>query len=431
MLMDKELTINGIRARQVLDSRGNPTVEADVFLSSGHVGRAIVPSGASTGAGEALELRDGDPEYYGGKGVLKAVWNVNSKIRDVLINNSADQANVDRLMCELDGTENKASLGANAILAVSIANAKAVAKAKNLNFYEHIAELAGTEEEMSLPMPMMNVMNGGAHADWSTDFQEYMIVPTGAKNINDAIRMGAEVFHALKQILKERGYATTVGDEGGYAPNVREGNNEPLECIRQAILAANYRPDEDIKIAMDIASSEFRDGDHYVLRTNGDWKSSDDLINWYTWILDNYPVVSIEDGLAEDDWQGWQQLTKRLGSRLQLVGDDLFVTNTKLLEKGIDEKAGNAILIKPNQIGTLTETIDAVLLAKKHGFNTIISHRSGESEDNSIAHLAVGLGAGQIKTGSLSRSERIAKYNELMRIAEGNSTLGLANPFHK
>lgn len=431
MLMDKELTINGIRARQVLDSRGNPTVEADVFLSSGHVGRAIVPSGASTGAGEALELRDGDPEYYGGKGVLKAVWNVNSKIRDVLINNSADQTNVDRLMCELDGTKNKASLGANAILAVSIANAKAVAKAKNLHFYEHIAELAGTEEEMSLPMPMMNVMNGGAHADWSTDFQEYMIVPTGAKNINDAIRMGAEVFHALKRILKERGYATTVGDEGGYAPNVREGNNEPLECIRQAILAANYRPDEDIKIAMDIASSEFRDGDHYVLRTNGDWKSSDDLINWYTWILDNYPVVSIEDGLAEDDWHGWQQLTKRLGSRLQLVGDDLFVTNTKLLEKGIDEKAGNAILIKPNQIGTLTETIDAVLLAKKHGFNTIISHRSGESEDNSIAHLAVGLSAGQIKTGSLSRSERIAKYNELMRIAEGNSTLGLANPFHK
>jgi enolase len=429
--MEKELTINGIKARQVLDSRGNPTVEADVFLSSGHVGRAIVPSGASTGAGEALELRDGDPSYYGGKGVTKAVWNVNSKIRDVLVGNNADQRNVDKLMCELDGTDNKSSLGANAILAVSMANAKAVAKANGLHFYEYIARIAGTEDEMRLPMPMMNVMNGGAHADWSTDFQEYMIVPTGAENINDAVRMGAEVFHALKKVLKDRGYPTTVGDEGGYAPNVREGNNEPLECIRQAILEAGYRPSDDISIAMDIASSEFYDNDHYVLKTNGDWKSSDDLINWYHWILENYPVVSIEDGLAENDWDGWKDLTERLGRRVQLVGDDLFVTNTKLLQKGIDEKAGNAILIKPNQIGTLSETIDAVLLAKKNGFNTIISHRSGESEDNSISHLAVGLGSGQIKTGSLSRSERIAKYNELMRIAEANSTLGLTNPFKK
>ena len=278
---------------------------------------------------------------------------------------------------------------------------------------------------------MMNVMNGGAHADWSTDFQEYMIIPNGAENINDAIRMGAEVFHALKTVLKNKGYPTTVGDEGGYAPKVREGNNEPLECIRQAILEAGYRPGDDISIAMDIASSEFYDKDHYVLKTNGDWKSSEDLINWYTWILENYPVVSIEDGLSESDWDGWKNLTARLGKRIQLVGDDLFVTNTKLLEKGIKEKAGNSILIKPNQIGTLTETINAVMTAKKAGFTTVMSHRSGESEDNSIAHLAVGLGTGQIKTGSLSRSERIAKYNELMRIAEGNSTLGLANPFKK
>ena len=429
--MDKELTINGIKARQILDSRGNPTVEADVFLSSGHVGRAIVPSGASTGAGEALELRDGDPAFYNGKGVLKAVWNVNSKIRDVLVGNSADQRTVDKLMIDLDGTENKSNLGANAILAVSMATAKAMAKANSLHFYEYIARLAGTEDEMSLPMPMMNVMNGGAHADWSTDFQEYMIVPNGAENINDAVRMGAEVFHALSKVLKEKGYQTTVGDEGGYAPRVHDGDNEPLECIRQAILEAGYRPGDDISIAMDIASSEFYDKDHYVLKTNGDWKSSEDLINWYSWILDNYPVVSIEDGLSESDWEGWKVLTEKLGNKIQLVGDDLFVTNTKLLEKGISEKAGNAILIKPNQIGTLSETIDAVLMAKKAGFKTVMSHRSGESEDNSISHLAVGLGTGQIKTGSLSRSERIAKYNELMRIAEGNSTLGLTNPFKK
>ncbi len=427
--MNNELTINGIRARQVLDSRGNPTVEADVFLSSGHVGRAIVPSGASTGVGEALELRDGDPSYYGGKGVLKAVWNVNSKIRDVLVGNTADQRAVDEMMLDLDGTNNKSNLGANAILAVSLANAKALAKAYNLHFYEYIAKLAGTENEMSIPMPMMNVMNGGAHADWSTDFQEYMIIPNGADNINDAIRMGAEVFHSLKKVLKDKDYPTTVGDEGGYAPKVRDGNNEPLECIRQAILDAGYRPGEDISMAMDVASSEFYEDGHYALKTNGDWKSSEDLINWYEWILENYPVVSIEDGLSESDWDGWKVLTERLGDRAQLVGDDLFVTNTKLLEKGINEKAGNSILIKPNQIGTLSETIDAVLMAKKAGFKTVMSHRSGESEDNTISHLAVGLGTGQIKTGSLSRSERISKYNELMRIAEGNSSLGLFNPF--
>ena len=423
------VSISEIKARQILDSRGNPTVEADVFLSSGHVGRAIVPSGASTGSGEALELRDGDPHYYGGKGVLKAVWNVNSKIRDVLVGNSADQHLIDQIMLELDGTPNKEKLGANAILAVSMATAKAKAKQLRLHFYEYIAELAGTRGEMSLPMPMMNVINGGAHADWSTDFQEYMIIPKGAQNIGDAIRMGAEVFHTLKNVLKDRGYATTVGDEGGYAPWMKGGDNEPLDCIREAIERAGYRPGEDFGIAMDIAATEFHNGDHYELKTNGDWKSSDDLINWYTWILDNYPVVSIEDGLAEDDWDGWKTMTDRLGDRTQLVGDDLFVTNEKLLERGIKASIANAILIKPNQIGTLTETIATVNLAKRAGYRTVISHRSGETEDAAIAHLAVGLGAGQIKTGSLSRSERIAKYNELMRISEGNSRLALAHPF--
>ena len=421
--------ISEIKARQVLDSRGNPTVEAEVYLENGGFGRAIVPSGASTGSGEALELRDGDSKLYGGKSVLKAVWNVNSKIRDVLLGNSADPRYVDQIMLDLDGTNNKSSLGANAILAVSLANAKANARARKIPFYKYVAELAGTPDEMSIPMPMMNVMNGGEHASWATDFQEYMIIPCGAGNIADAVRIGAEVFHALKDVLKERGYPTTVGDEGGYAPHVRDGNNEPLECIKLAIERAGYRLGKDVAIAMDIAASEFFDHDHYVLKTNGDWKSADDLINWYTWIIDNYPVVSIEDGLAENDWANWRIMTKRLGKRIQLVGDDLFVTNTELLERGIEEKCGNAILIKPNQIGTLSETIDAVMLAKRAGFNTVMSHRSGETEDVSIAHLAVGLGTGQIKTGSLSRSERIAKYNELIRIAETNPRLALTNPF--
>ncbi|MBR2840065.1 phosphopyruvate hydratase [Candidatus Saccharibacteria bacterium] len=422
-------TISNIKARQVLDSRGNPTVEAEVYLTNGGFGRAIVPSGASTGSGEALELRDGDTKNYGGKSVLKAVWNVNSKIRDILVDNSADPRYVDQIMLDLDGTDNKSHLGANAMLAVSLANAKANARARKIPFYKYVAELAGTTDEMSIPMPMMNVMNGGAHASWATDFQEYMIIPKSAGNIADAVRMGAEVFHALATVLKERGYPTTVGDEGGYAPSVREGDNEPLDCINTAIERAGYQSGKDISIAMDIAASEFYDGEHYVLKTNGDWKSADDLINWYTWILDNYPVVSIEDGLAENDWANWQIMTKRLGYRTQLVGDDLFVTNAKLLERGIKEKCANAILIKPNQIGTLSETIDTVMLAKRAGFNTVMSHRSGETEDVSIAHLAVGLGTGQIKTGSLSRSERIAKYNELIRIADTNSHLGLTHPF--
>ena len=425
----EEFVISKIKARQVLDSRGNPTVEAEVYLENGGYGRAIVPSGASTGSGEALELRDGDKDCFDGKGVLKAVWNVNSKISDVLVGNSSELGLVDQMMCELDGTDNKSSLGANAILAVSLATAKANARAMGLPFYRYIAELAGTEDEMSIPMPMMNVMNGGEHASWATDFQEYMIIPRGAGNIADAVRMGAEVFHALKGVLKERDYPTTVGDEGGYAPKVRDGNNEPLECIKLAVNKTGYRFGKDIAIAMDIAASEFYDKDHYVLKTNGDWKSADDMINWYDWIVNNYPVVSIEDGLAENDWNNWKTMTERLGSHVQLVGDDLFVTNTILLEKGIESGVANAILIKPNQIGTLSETINAVLMAKKAGYRTVMSHRSGETEDVSIAHLAVGLGTGQIKTGSLSRSERIAKYNELIRIADTNSNLGLTDPF--
>lgn len=421
--MDKYI-ISDIKARQVLDSRGNPTVEADVYINNSVIGRAIVPSGASTGSGEALELRDGDKARYHGKGVLKAVWNINSKIRDVLLGNDADPQFVDRLMSELDGTDNKSSLGANAILAVSLANAKANAKIRKLPFYRYVAELAGTTEQMSIPMPMMNVMNGGAHAGWATDFQEYMIIPRSASGIAEAVRMGSEVFHSLKDVLRERGYPTTVGDEGGYAPYVRDGNNEPLECIKLAIEKTGYILGKDIAMAMDIAATEFYDKDHYVLKTNGDWKSSDDMINWYDWIINNYPVVSIEDGLAENDWNGWKKMTERFGDRIQLVGDDLFVTNGKLLRRGIKEGVANAILIKPNQIGTFSETIATVLMAKRANYGTIISHRSGETEDVTIAHLAVGLGAGQIKTGSLSRSERIAKYNELIRIAEKEPGLG-------
>ena len=424
MFMDK-YTISEIKARQVLDSRGNPTVEADVFLQSGQAGRAIVPSGASTGAGEALELRDGDPDCYGGKSVLKAVWNVNNKIRDILVGNSAEQELVDQMMIELDGTQNKSNLGANAILAVSLATAKAMAKAQGLHFYEYVAKLAGTEEEMCLPMPMMNVMNGGAHAGWSTDCQEYMIMPVGAKNMAEAVQIGAEVFQALKRVLEGRDYATTVGDEGGFAPKLRDGNNEPLDCIAEAVEQAGFRFGEDVGLALDVAASEFFEDDHYAFKTGGGWKTAEDLMAWYDWIATHYPLLSLEDGLAENDWEGWKKLTENFGKKMQLVGDDLFVTNAKLLQKGIDLGVANAILIKPNQIGSLSETIEAVKLAKRAGYRTVMSHRSGETEDNAIAHLAVGLGTGQIKTGSLSRSERIAKYNELLRIAEGNSRLGL------
>ena len=426
--MDK-VTIAEIKARQILDSRGNPTVEADVYLSSGQVGRAAVPSGASTGSQEALELRDGDPKRFGGKGVSRAVWNVNSKIRDVLVGNLADQKIVDQMLIDLDGTENKSGLGANATLAVSLATAKAMAKANRQFFYQYIAAISDSTEQMNLPMPMMNVMNGGAHAGWSTDWQEYMIVPVGAENISDAVRIGSEVFHSLAKVLKNKGYKTTVGDEGGYAPSVRDGNNEPLELISEAIKQAGYTSGKDVAIAMDVAATEFHNGDHYELKTNGDWKTADNLMDWYQWMMDNYPVVSIEDGLAEKDYAGWKKMTERFGKKVQLVGDDLFVTNTKLLKKGIDEKMANAILIKPNQIGTLTETIEAVQLAQRNGYKTVISHRSGETEDLSIVHLAIGLGAGQIKTGSLSRMDRVAKYNELIRMAEFNKNLRLAKPF--
>ena len=419
----ENFTIREIRGRQVLDSRGNPTVEADVILASGAAGRAIVPSGASTGSGEALELRDGDPKYYGGKGVSRAVWNVNHPIRELLIGNSADQEQVDQLLCELDETENKSKLGANAILAVSLATARAAARSQRMPFFEYVAALAGTTREVCLPRPMMNVMNGGCHADWATDFQEYMIIPRSAGTMSEAVRMGAEVFHALRQVLKERGYPVTVGDEGGYGPKVRDGDEEPLECILAAIQAAGYQPERDVALALDVAASEFWEQDHYQLKTNGSQKSAAEMIDWYAQLTTRFPIISIEDGLNESDWAGWKMLTERLGKRLQLVGDDLFVTNEKLLRRGIEEKVGNAILIKPNQIGTLTETINTVMLAKKAGYRTIISHRSGETEDTAIAHLAVGLGAGQIKTGSLSRSERIAKYNELMRIAEGRPEL--------
>lgn len=421
--------ISDIKARQILDSRGNPTVEADVILEGGVSGRASVPSGASTGTLEALELRDGDEKMYGGKGVLKAVWNVNSKIKDVLVGNSADQKTVDSLMLELDGTKNKESLGANAILAVSLAVAKAVANARRVPFYYYVAELAGTTDQMSLPLPMMNVMNGGAHADWATDFQEYMIIPRGAENINEAVRMGAEVFHALKKVLKERDYQVTVGDEGGYAPKVKNGNNEPLECIGLAVEKAGYDFGKDIVVAMDVAASEFCKDGKYLIKTTNEEKTADEMIAWYESLAQQYPVVSIEDGLVEDGWADWKKLTERLGSKIQLVGDDLFVTNSELLKRGIDEGVANAILVKLNQIGSLSETIKTVMMAKNAGYKTIISHRSGETEDTSIAHLAVGLGAGQIKTGSLSRSERICKYNELMRIAEFNSRLGLVKPF--
>lgn len=402
-----------------------------MFLSTGQAARAMVPSGASTGDGEALELRDGDPQYYNGKSVSKAVWNVNHEIHDLLVGNSANQEQVDRLMIELDGTENKSKLGANAILAVSLAVAKAAAKAQNLPFYQYVAAIAGTTRDMCLPMPMMNVMNGGAHADWCTDIQEYMIIPRGAGTIEEAVRMGAEVFHALKRVLKDRGYTVTVGDEGGYGPKVREGNNEPLECIMAAIQAAGYRPGEDVALGLDVAASEFWNHDHYELKTDGSWKTAADMVDWYAWMIENYPVVSIEDGLDEHDWEGWKMMTERLGRAVQLVGDDLFVTNTKLLEYGINEHAANAILIKPNQIGSLSETIAAVKMAKAAGYRTVMSHRSGETEDTSIAHLAVGLGTGQIKTGSLSRSERICKYNELIRIAEDRPDLQLKDPFRK
>ena len=423
----QEYTITSIKARQIIDSRGNPTVEADVVLADGTMGRAAVPSGASTGAGEALELRDGDA-HWGGKSVYKAVANVNNVIAPALVgHNAGDQKALDEAMFALDGTDNKANLGANAILSVSLAAAKAVAAAKNVPLWRYVADMTGSTP--SLPLPMMNVMNGGAHAAGSTDIQEYMIMPIGAATFEDTLRIGTEVFHALKKILSSAGYATTVGDEGGYAPKVQNGNREPLELIKQAVEAAGYTLGTDVALALDVAASELFENDTYNLRTEGRTVSAQELSAWYDQIAGEFPLVSVEDGLDENDWASWTALTERVGSKLQLVGDDLLVTNTKLLQRAIDEKAANAILIKPNQIGSLTETIQAVKMAQQAGWNTVMSHRSGETEDVTISHLAVGLGCGQIKTGSLSRTDRIAKYNELLRIAESDASLTLARPF--
>lgn len=414
------MKITDIRARWILDSRGNPTVEVDVNLEDGSHGRAAVPSGASTGTHEAVELRDGDPKAFNGKGVQKAVDNIKNEIMPALLAVDAlDQAMIDQTMIHLDGTPNKGRLGANAILAVSLAVAKAAAQSKKLPLYHYFAELAGTQNQtFTLPLPMMNIINGGKHAAGSTDIQEFMIMPVGAATFSDAIRMGAEVFHALGKVLHDKGYGTTVGDEGGYAPAVKNGNAEALELIAEAITKAGYVLGEDVVLALDVASSELIEDGKYVLKTEGKALSSAEMSEFYKDLTDKFPIVSIEDGLGEDDWGGWQALTIAIGDSVQLVGDDLLVTNTEFLQKGIQTKAANAILIKVNQIGTLTETIQAVTMAHDAGWKAIISHRSGETEDTTISHLVVGLNTGQIKTGSLSRTDRVAKYNELLRIEE-------------
>ncbi|MGO2695983.1 phosphopyruvate hydratase [Bavariicoccus seileri] len=409
--------ITDILAREVLDSRGNPTVEVEVYTESGAFGRGIVPSGASTGEHEAIELRDGDKSRYGGKGVTKAVDNVNNIIAEALIGfDVREQMAIDKLMIELDGTPNKAKLGANAILGVSIAVAQAAANYLDIPLYQYL----GGFNTKVLPTPMMNIINGGSHADNSVDFQEFMIMPVGAPTFKEALRMGAEIFHALKGILKSKGYSTAVGDEGGFAPNLKS-NEEGFEVIIEAIEAAGYKPGEDVKLAMDAASSEFYDKERkvYVLADSGEGEKTDEeLIEFYEKLVEKYPIISIEDGLDENDWEGFKKLTERLGDRVQLVGDDLFVTNTEKLEKGIELGVANSILIKVNQIGTLTETFDAIEMAKRAGYTAVVSHRSGETEDATIADIAVATNAGQIKTGSLSRTDRIAKYNQLLRIED-------------
>lgn len=409
-------TIKNIHAREILDSRGNPTVEVDVVLNDGSFGRAAVPSGASTGSHEAVELRDGDKKRYGGKGVQKAVEHVNSAILKKLKGKEWTQETLDTTLIELDGTPNKARLGANAVLGVSIAFARAIAKGKGKALYMHFKDISKTKS-MVLPMPMMNIINGGQHALNSTDIQEFMIVPVGAPTFKEALRYGTEVFHALKKILKDRGLSTSVGDEGGYAPAL-SSNEAALEVVMEAIKAAGYKPGKQIAIALDVAATELYKDGQYVLEREGKTLNTREMISLYADWVKRYPIVSIEDGLAEDDWDGYQQLTKQLGKKIQIVGDDLFVTNIERLGRGINEKAGNAILIKLNQIGSVSETIAAINMAKKAGFASIVSHRSGETEDSTIADFAVGLGTGQIKTGSLSRSDRTAKYNQLLRIEE-------------
>lgn len=421
------MKINKIIARQIFDSRGFPTVECDVALEDGSFGRAAVPSGASTGSGEALELRDGG-EAFGGKGVTKAVANVNEIIAPALAGmDASDQQAIDHRLIELDGTKNKHKLGANAMLAVSLAVAKAAAASKGLPLYQHVGELAGNTN-FTLPLPMLNILNGGKHAEGSTDIQEFMIMPVGAETFADAMQIASEVYHSLGKVLHDKGYATTVGDEGGYAPAVRGGTDEALELIKEAVGRAGYKLGEDVALALDVAASELAGEDGYNFAREGKLYTVGELIDKYAVLVEKYPLVSIEDGLAENDWAGWRSLTERLGRKVQLVGDDLLVTNTKLLKKAIEQEVANAILIKPNQIGTLSETIDAVLMAQQAGWNTVMSHRSGETEDATIAHLAVGLGTGQIKTGSFSRSDRIAKYNELLRIEETLDSARLAKP---
>lgn len=411
------MEIKQILARQILDSRGNPTVEADVVLGNGALGRASVPSGASTGSREAVEFRDGG-SAYGGKGVTKAIGHIYTVIAPVLIGkNATSQAELDKILCELDGTPNKAHLGANAMLAVSLATAKAAALAASKPLYAYVGGLINNEQ-FSLPMPMINIINGGKHAAGSTDIQEFMIVPVSAENFAESVQWGAEVFHMLGELLAKRGYTTTVGDEGGYAPAVRSGNREAMQLIVDAITGAGYEPGRDIALALDVAASELYAGGKYVLRTEGKQLSSHEMLAWYKELIAAFPLVSIEDGLDENDWEGWQSMTADIGHNLQLVGDDLLVTNTEFLRRAINTKAATAILIKPNQIGTLTETVEAVKMAHAAGWRTIISHRSGETEDTTIAHLAVGLNTSYIKTGSLSRGERTAKYNELLRIEE-------------
>lgn len=416
--------IDDVYGREVLDSRGNPTVEVEVLLTDGTVGRAIVPSGASTGAYEAVELRDGDKDRYLGKGTLKAVNNVNDTIAPALLGeNPFDQPGLDKIMIDMDGTENKGRLGANAILGVSMAVADAAANSLGLPLFKY---LGGTNGKV-LPTPMMNILNGGSHADNTVDIQEFMIMPVGAASFREALRMGAEVFHHLKSVLKAKGLNTAVGDEGGFAPDLAT-NEEAISVIMEAVDKAGYKAGEDIRIALDAAASEFYDEETgtYFLEGEGVRKTAEELVEYYEMLCDKYPIISIEDGFNEDDWDGWKLMTERLGNRVQIVGDDLFVTNTKRLKRGIDEGTANSILIKVNQIGTLTETFDAIEMAKKAGYTAVVSHRSGETEDTAIADIVAGLNAGQIKTGSLSRTDRIAKYNQLLRIEE---TLGDAGEY--
>lgn len=410
--------ITDIKAREIIDSRGNPTVEADVILASGVMGSACAPSGASTGAREALELRDGDASRYGGKGVLKAVGFVNSEIRELLLDRDArDQTKLDQLMIELDGTDTKSCLGANAILAVSLAIAKAAAAYEKKPLYEYIADLQAERVPLSLPVPMMNIINGGEHADNNVDIQEFMIQPVGAKSIAEAVRYGAEIFHALRGVLQERGLNTAVGDEGGFAPDL-PSNEAALEAIAEAVSRAGYTLGDDITLALDCAASEFYKDGKYELAGEGRSLTAAEFVDYLADLCDRYPIISIEDGLHEDDWEGWKLLTERLGDKIQLVGDDLFVTNTAILKRGIDESIANSILVKLNQIGTLTETLNAIQMAKDAGYTAVISHRSGETADTTIADLAVATAAGQIKTGSLCRSDRVAKYNRLIRIEQ-------------